>query len=78
MIVRLWRGRTTAANAGACHRHIAERVFPSIAGINGHRGAFLLRRDTEGHVEFLAATLWDSLAAIRDGVTRHRRAALKH
>ncbi|MBS0517373.1 MAG: hypothetical protein JSR90_01705 [Proteobacteria bacterium] len=31
----------------------------------GHRGAWLLRRDLDGQVEFLVLTLWDSLDAIR-------------
>ena len=68
MIVRQWRGRTTAANAEAYFRHVTENVFPSLAGLAGHRGAYLLRRTvdgpSEGHVEFLAVTLWTSLEAI--------------
>ncbi len=64
-IVRLWRGRATPANAAAYARHVTERVFPSLAGIPGHRGAYLLRRETEGQVEFLAVTLWASMEAVR-------------
>lgn len=65
MIVRQWRGRTTAANAEAYFRHVTETVFPSLAGLAGHRGAYLLRRAVDGHVEFVAVTLWASLDAIR-------------
>jgi heme-degrading monooxygenase HmoA len=39
--------------------------FPALANIPGHRGAYLLRRPTDGHVEFLALTLWDSIDAIK-------------
>ena len=69
MIVRQWRGRTTAADAEAYFRHGTENVFPSLAGLAGHRGAYLLRRTVDGpggeHVEFLAATLWTSLEAVQ-------------
>lgn len=69
MIVRQWRGRTTAANAEAYFRHVTEKVFPSLAELAGHRGAYLLRRTVDGpseeHVEFLAVTLWTSLEAIQ-------------
>ena len=33
--------------------------------LEGHRGAYLLRRDTGDHAEFMAVTLWDSLQSIR-------------
>lgn len=69
MIVRQWRGRTTMANAEAYFRHVTETVFPSLGGLAGHRGAYLLRRTVDGpgedHVEFLAVTLWASLEAIQ-------------
>lgn len=64
MIVRQWRGRTTTTNARAYFRHVTENVFPSLAGLAGHRGAYLLRRTVDGQVEFLAVTLWTSLEAI--------------
>ncbi|MCW5747109.1 MAG: antibiotic biosynthesis monooxygenase [Alphaproteobacteria bacterium] len=64
MIARLWRGRTTAANADAYHRHLAQRVFPALAALDGHRGARLLRRATPDGIEFLVVTLWESRAAI--------------
>ena len=65
MIVRLWRGRATTANADAYFRHVTGTVFPSLKALAGHRGAWLLRRDVDGHIEFLAMTLWESLEAIQ-------------
>lgn len=65
MIARTWRGRTTAAKAGNYHRHFTTEVIPNLKSIAGHKGAFLLRRESEGEVEFVAVTLWDSLATIR-------------
>ncbi len=66
MIVRIWRGQAAAANADAYQRHVVDRVYPSLREIDGHRGAFLLRRQTGQQIEFLAVTLWESLATIRD------------
>src|SRR5688572_24452177 len=66
MIARLWRGvASTAANADAYQRHVTMRVFPSLAEIQGHRGARVLRREQGGRVEFLVMTLWDSMDAVR-------------
>ena len=65
MIVRIWRGRATSANADAYHHHVTTTVFPALTGIPGHRGAYLLRREMDGEVEFLAVTLWESLEAVR-------------
>jgi heme-degrading monooxygenase HmoA len=65
VIARLWRGGATPQNADAYFRHVTDRVFPSLENIPGYRGAWLLRRDTEGRVEFLALTLWDSMEAVR-------------
>jgi heme-degrading monooxygenase HmoA len=65
MIARLWRGQATTANADAYSRHVTGTVFPSLKALAGHRGAWLLRRDVDGHIEFLALTLWESLEAIQ-------------
>ncbi len=65
MITRIWRGEALAANADAYEHFVTQRVFTEIAKLPGHRGAYLLRRELNGSVEFLAVTLWESLAAIR-------------
>jgi heme-degrading monooxygenase HmoA len=65
MIARTWRGRATAAKADDYHRHFTQEVVPNLKGIAGHKGAYLLRREVEGEVEFLAVTLWDSLETIK-------------
>ncbi len=65
MIVRLWRGQATDANADAYCHHVTETVFPSLKTLSGHHGAWLLRREADGHTEFLAITLWESLEAIQ-------------
>jgi heme-degrading monooxygenase HmoA len=65
MIVRTWRGYATAENASAYARHLEEIVFPKLHSIPGHQGAYLLRREADGRVEFLVLTMWDSMQAIR-------------
>jgi heme-degrading monooxygenase HmoA len=64
VIARLWRGRAMPELADIYFHHVTERVFPSLESIPGHRGAWLLRRETEGRVEFLVLTLWDSMEAV--------------
>jgi heme-degrading monooxygenase HmoA len=65
MIVRIWRGAAERNRADAYHSHVTGKVFPSLAKIEGHRGAYLLRRSVGERVEFLAVTLWDSLDSIK-------------
>jgi heme-degrading monooxygenase HmoA len=65
MIARIWRGQATPENAPHYSAHATERVFPALAALPGHRGAYLLTREQDGEVEFLAVTLWDSLDAVK-------------
>lgn len=65
MIARLWRGQAAGvANADAYARHVTGTVFPTLEGMQGHRGAWLLRREVDGGTEFLALTLWESRRSI--------------
>jgi heme-degrading monooxygenase HmoA len=66
MIVRVWRGQTAMKDSEAYFRHVKEKVFPSLKGIPGHRGAEVLRREATSGAEFLVMTYWESLAAIRE------------
>ena len=65
MIVRTWRGTATAAKANDYYRHFTTDVAPHLKDIEGHRGAYLLRRAAGDHVEFVALTLWDSVESIK-------------
>jgi heme-degrading monooxygenase HmoA len=76
MIARLWRGQATVDKADAYVRHATQTVFPALKEIAGHRGAYLLRRETEQGVEFLALTLWDSLEAVRGFAGSHVETAI--
>ena len=66
MIVRIWRGQAPlGARADAYHTHVTGTVFPELKTLEGHRDAWLLRREIGGEVEFLALTVWASLDSIR-------------
>jgi heme-degrading monooxygenase HmoA len=65
MIARMWRGRAETAKADAYCRHFTTNVVPHLKDLAGHRGAYLLKRQIDGEVEFVAVTLWESLEAIK-------------
>jgi heme-degrading monooxygenase HmoA len=65
MIARTWHGTATLAKAEAYRNHFTTKVVPHLKDLAGHQGAYLLQREVEGRVEFLAVTLWDSIEAIR-------------
>lgn len=62
MILRMWHARATVENSGK----YVEHVFPALSAIEGHRGAYLLRRAVDGAVEFVVLTLWESMEAVRE------------
>ena len=64
MIMRIWRGQATGANADAYVRHFSHTVSASLKTLAGHRGAWLLRREAGGETELIALTLWESRQAI--------------
>jgi heme-degrading monooxygenase HmoA len=66
MIVRTWRCQATAARADAYAEYLTGTVFASLETIAGHRGGYLLRREVEDQVEFLAVTFWNSVEAIKE------------
>jgi heme-degrading monooxygenase HmoA/uncharacterized protein YciI len=65
MILRMWKGRTSAEQAEQYIHHVTKRVFPSLGSIKGHRGAYLLRRTMNDAIEFVVLTLWESMDAVR-------------
>ncbi|MEZ4588099.1 MAG: hypothetical protein R2909_17110 [Gemmatimonadales bacterium] len=67
MIVRIWHGWTTPANADTYERLLNEEIFPGIEAKNvaGYRGIQLLRRVVGDEVEFVTVMRFDSLDAVR-------------
>ena len=64
-ILRMWKGQATPEKAEIYVQHARKHVFPELRRIEGHRGAYLLRRAMNGAVEFVVLTLWDSMDAVR-------------
>lgn len=65
MIARTWRGTATIAKADDYDRYFRTKLASHLKDTVGHQGAYLLRRKVDGHVEFLAVTLWDSIETIK-------------
>lgn len=65
LILRMWKGNTTPQKSRDYVEHVTSKVFPALLAIDGHRGAFLLRRSVDDAVEFVVLTLWESMDAVR-------------
>jgi uncharacterized protein len=65
MILRMWKARSTVEKAGEYVQHASKKIFPALRAIEGHRGAYLLRRALDGAIELVVLTLWDSMTAVR-------------
>jgi heme-degrading monooxygenase HmoA len=65
MIARIWRGRTTAAQAGPYHEYLKKTGLKDYASTPGNKGVTVLRRVGSSEAEFLLITYWDSLDAIK-------------
>jgi len=67
MILRLWHGWTTPANADRYEQLLRKEVFVGIRErhIAGFRNIQLLRRRLADSVEFVTLMSFDSLAAVR-------------
>lgn len=65
MILRMWRAGSTVEKADEYVRHATKKIFPSLRAIEGHCGAYLLRRAVGDEIEFVVLTLWESMEAVR-------------
>jgi len=67
VIVRIWHGWTSPANADAYEDLLREEIFTGIAGrrLQGYHGIELLRRAVGAEVEFVTLMRFDSLDAVR-------------
>ena len=64
MIVRLWSARATSAQAQAYLRHFSGAVLPALRNFEGYVSSTVLTRPTEGAVEIMVLTIWQSLSSI--------------
>jgi heme-degrading monooxygenase HmoA len=78
MIVRIWHGWTTPANADTYEALLKEEIFVGIEGrhIPGFRSIQLLRRPTGPEVEFITIMWFDSLDAVREFAGADHEAAV--
>ncbi|MHB8095479.1 MAG: antibiotic biosynthesis monooxygenase family protein [Candidatus Aminicenantales bacterium] len=67
MIIRIWHGWTTPANADAYENLLKKEIFIGIGDrkIPGYRGIRLLRRVAGAEVEFITIMTFDNLDAVR-------------
>jgi heme-degrading monooxygenase HmoA len=65
VIARFWRGWAKPQQADLYRFHFRDNVRPEIEALPGFVGAWLLEREENGEVEFLAVTHWQSLEAIK-------------
>lgn len=65
MVVRMWHGWASAANADKYQEHFQGMVLDNLRKVEGFRAAQLWRHDLPGSVEFVAVTTWDSTDAVR-------------
>lgn len=65
MIARLWHGWTEPSNADAYENLLRKTILPGIHRVDGYRGAYILRREADGEVEFVTLTLFETMDAVR-------------
>ena len=65
MVARHWRGRSRADTASAYLDHLRIETLPRLRALDGHLGAYVLRREVGDEIEFVVLTLWESLESVR-------------
>jgi heme-degrading monooxygenase HmoA len=64
MIMRIWSART-AGDPNAYEHEFTTHVLGALGGLDGFRGAYLLRRSDATGTEYVTLTLFDSLTDVR-------------
>jgi heme-degrading monooxygenase HmoA len=65
MIARSWSAEASSDDAEKYIRHFREKVLPVVTSIEGHRGAYVLKRRRRDGVEIVIITLWESMSSVR-------------
>jgi heme-degrading monooxygenase HmoA len=65
MIARIWRGWAPRATADDYQHHYESEVSAHLQGVDGFRGAQLLRRDEGQEVMFTSITWFTGVDAVR-------------
>ncbi len=68
MILRIWHGWTSPANADAYESLLKEEIFVGIGNrrIQGYHGIELLRRDGADETEFITIMRFDGIEPVRE------------
>lgn len=64
MIARIWRGWAPQATAGDYQRHYESEVSTHLRGVDGFRGARLLRQDADQEVMFTSIAFFTGVDAV--------------
>jgi heme-degrading monooxygenase HmoA len=65
MIARIWRGATREEDAERYREYLDETGVKEARATPGNRGVLVLRRVEDGRAEFLFASFWESMDAVR-------------
>jgi heme-degrading monooxygenase HmoA len=65
VIARTWKGWTRAEDAERYVDYMNETGVAGLAGTDGNRGVYILRRVEGARTEFIVVSLWESHDAIR-------------
>jgi heme-degrading monooxygenase HmoA len=65
MIARHWRGWTEIQNADAYESLLKNTVLPGLKEIEGYRGGYIFRNDSEHESEFVVINFFDSIEAVK-------------
>jgi hypothetical protein len=66
VIVRVWHGWTRPKDGDAYEEFLRANLSTTLTGhVPGFRGGYVARRDSDGEVEFLVLTLFDSFEDVR-------------
>ena len=65
MFASVWQGKTTTENAPVYFKLLTEEILPRVERENGACGTYIIQREVDGKVEFLAFILWESMELIR-------------
>ena len=65
MIIRVWRGQTSIADADRYEDFLKRTAYPDYGEVPGNRGWILLRRPVSDTTEFMLVSFWDSMETLK-------------
>ena len=65
MIGRVWHAWASSGNADDYECLLRDEILPELDAVEGCRGAYVMRREHRGEVEFVVLHFFDSIDAVR-------------